>query len=63
MEFFILCNLYTFVVYLTDNTELYLVNQFFYILMPLCYILFHEDCAPAENGLETLPVVHETADY
>lgn len=62
MEFFVLCNLYTFVVYLTDNTELYLVNQFFYILMPLCYILYHKDCAPAETEPTMLPEEPQTEE-
>ena len=35
MEFFVICNIYTFIVYATDNTELYLINQFFYMLMPM----------------------------
>ena len=35
MEFYLLCTVYTFVVYITDNTELYLVNQYFYMLMPM----------------------------
>lgn len=35
MEFYWLCTLYTFIVYATDNTELYLINQYFYMLMPI----------------------------
>lgn len=34
-EFFVLCTVYTFVVYATDNTELYLINQYFYMLMTM----------------------------
>ena len=35
MEFFLICTIYTFIVYTTDNTELYLVNQYFYMLAPM----------------------------
>lgn len=34
-----MCTLYTFIVYFTDNTELYLVNQYFYMLIPIHYTL------------------------
>ena len=40
MEFFLLCNIYTFVVYATDNTELYLINQYFYMLIPIIVSLY-----------------------
>lgn len=33
MEFFVLATVYTFIVYSTDNTELYLVNQYYYMLV------------------------------
>ena len=49
MEFFLLCTVYTFVVYATDNTELYLVNQYFYMLMPMHVILSND---PTPNMLE-----------
>ena len=49
MEFFLLCTVYTFVVYATDNTELYLVNQYFYMLMPMHVILSND---PTPNTLE-----------
>ena len=35
--------LYTFIVYFTDNTELYLMNQFFYVLTILVYI-YRDKC-------------------
>lgn len=38
MQCIFLCTLYTFIVYFTDNTELYLVNQYFYMLIPIHYI-------------------------
>lgn len=34
------CTIYLFIVYLTDNTELYLVNQYFYILTIIQYIYY-----------------------
>jgi len=39
MECLFICTLYTFIVYFTDNTELYLINQYFYMLIPIYYIL------------------------
>lgn len=32
---FYICTIYTFLVYLTDNTETYLITQFFYMLVPI----------------------------
>lgn len=36
-EFVFLLTVYTFIVYFTDNTELYLMNQYFYILAMLIF--------------------------
>lgn len=37
-KFVMAVTLYTFIVYMTDNTELYLMNQFFYILTLLLFM-------------------------
>lgn len=46
MEFFLICTIYTFIVYTTDNTELYLVNQYFYMLMPMACAI---KCKPKKS--------------
>lgn len=52
MEFFVLCTVYTFIVYTTDNTELYLVNQYFYMLVPMHVVLLSDHSeAPLEKHL------------
>lgn len=35
--FVLVCTIYTFIVYLTDNTELYLINNYFYMLVIIHY--------------------------
>lgn len=55
MEFFVLCTVYTFIVYATDNTELYLVNQYFYMLMTMHVALTKEQKpAPLEGRVVAL---------
>lgn len=46
MEFFVLCTVYTFIVYATDNTEFYLINQYFYMLMVMHVIQLGETAVP-----------------
>ncbi len=38
-ELFFICTIYNFLIYFTDNTELYIANQYFYILIPAYYAL------------------------
>ena len=60
MEFFLLSTVYTFIVYATDNTELYLVNQYFYMLITMHVILLNDN---SPNGPErTLAVWYEKLD-
>lgn len=54
MEFFLLCTVYTFIIYATDNTELYLVNQYFYMLIPMHVILLNDH---RPNGPECMLAV------
>lgn len=39
MYMFFIMTLYTFFVYITDNTEVYLITQYFYMLAPMMYCL------------------------
>ena len=56
-EFFTLSTVYTFIVYATDNTELYLVNQYFYMLVAMHVVqLAPKDAAPLEQRVEALSV-------
>lgn len=52
MEFMFICIIYTFVVYLTDNTELYLCNQYFFMLAPMSYILNKAELPVGNNELK-----------
>lgn len=55
MEFYLLCTAYTFVVYSTDNTELYVVNQYFYLMMIIYAAqLGNRKAAPLEQWTQTL---------
>lgn len=43
MYVFFIMNLYTFFVYITDNTETYLITQYFYMMVPMMYCYTKEN--------------------
>ena len=53
-EFVFLLTVYTFIVYFTDNTELYLMNQYFYVLTMLIFIYQAVGLEPRKRKSEFL---------